>query len=74
MTVAETLTDDEYSFSQVPVLFGTPPQEVDLTINLSGDLLAAWSIDCVYCAGSQSFDEDLSSTFNVKIPSLVNWK
>lgn len=70
MTVAEVMNDLGYVFSQVPVLFGTPPQEMDLTIDLSGDLLAAWSIDCAYCPGTQYFQKILSSTFNVRISPI----
>ncbi|KAK0451786.1 aspartic peptidase domain-containing protein [Armillaria borealis] len=49
-------------YSQVPLLFGTPQQSMDVTINLSGDLLSAWSDDCIFCQGEESFDKTLSST------------
>ncbi|SJL10404.1 uncharacterized protein ARMOST_13790 [Armillaria ostoyae] len=62
VTVATTMTDLDYMYSQVPLLFGTPQQPMDVTINLSGDLLSAWSDDCIFCQGEESFDKTLSST------------
>lgn len=65
VTVAATMTDLDYMYSQVPLLFGTPQQSMDVTINLSGDLLSAWSEDCIFCQGEESFDKTLSSTIKV---------
>ncbi|KAK0469109.1 aspartic peptidase domain-containing protein [Desarmillaria tabescens] len=62
VTVATTMSDLDYMYSQVPLLFGTLQQSMDLTINLSGDLLSAWSDDCVFCQGEELFDKTLSST------------
>ncbi len=59
------MTDLDYMYSQVPLLFGTPQQSIDVTINLSGDLLSAWSDDCIFCQGEESFDKTLSSTIKV---------
>lgn len=59
------MTDLDYMYSQVPLLFGTPQQSMDVTINLSGDLLSAWSDDCIFCQGEESFDKTLSSTIKV---------
>ncbi|KAK0220960.1 aspartic peptidase domain-containing protein [Armillaria nabsnona] len=56
------MMDLDYMYSQVPLLFGTPQQPMDVTINLSGDLLSAWSDDCIFCQGEESFDKTLSST------------
>jgi len=58
------LTDEtEPYYSTVPVMVGTPPQEVDMTINTYSSLLAAFAYDCSLCAGSTFFDPSQSSTF-----------
>ena len=61
------LTDaTETYYSTVPVMLGTPPQEVDMTINTYSTLLAAFAEDCTFCAGSTFFDHSLSSSFAVR--------
>jgi hypothetical protein len=47
-------------------MVGTPPQEVDMTINTYSSLLAAFAYDCSLCAGSTFFDPSQSSTFGVR--------
>jgi hypothetical protein len=49
----------------VSTYFGTPPQEVDLTVDLATDWLAAYAYDCVLCSGGTSFNALLSSSFQV---------
>lgn len=66
MTAPSVMTDTtSYFFSNVPVMFGTPPQEVEMTVNLYSSLLAAFSYDCNLCAGGSPFDYSRSSTFGV---------
>lgn len=64
VTVPAAMADDNYFFGEVPVLFGTPPQSLNTSINVQGSLLAAWSKDCVFCPG-KTFDKSLSSTIKV---------
>jgi hypothetical protein len=47
-------------------MFGTPPQEVDMTVNTYSSLLAAFAYDCTLCAGSTFLDPTQSSTFGVR--------
>lgn len=47
----------------VSTYFGTPPQEVGLTVDLATDWLAAYAYDCVLCSGGTSFNALLSSSF-----------
>ncbi|KAG9309849.1 aspartic peptidase domain-containing protein [Chiua virens] len=63
MTVAPYLTENSYIPSTVPVLVGTPPQQVNLTVDVSSAILATFGSDCILCAGSTMFNPDLSSTF-----------
>ena len=66
MTVPKALTDlEQYFYAQVAVNFGTPPQTIPLTVDLSSDLLAVFSEDCDLCGGSTFFDQTESSTFQV---------
>ena len=65
MTVPKQMTDTDYVYTEVPVLVGSPPQTVSMTVNIAGDFLAAWSTDCVFCPGYTPFDPQLSSTFSV---------
>ncbi|KAF9055164.1 acid protease [Hymenopellis radicata] len=62
MNVIPNMTDIEPFYSHVDVLFGTPPQTVKPVINLSGSMLAAWSTDCVFCAGEDLFDSEDSTS------------
>jgi Eukaryotic aspartyl protease len=60
------LTDaTETYFNYAPIMIGTPPQVVDMTINTYSTLLAAFAEDCTLCAGSTFFDRSQSSTFEV---------
>ncbi|TFK61383.1 acid protease [Pluteus cervinus] len=70
ITVAQNMTDTDYLWSQVRVLIGTPPQPVDLTLNMGGYLFATWSSDCLYCPGSTPFDMSSSSTLE---PNNAAW-
>ncbi|TFK67418.1 acid protease [Pluteus cervinus] len=70
VTVAQNMTDADYLWSQVRVLIGTPPQPVDVTLNMGGALFAAWSSDCLYCPGSTPFDMSASSTLE---PNNAPW-
>jgi len=65
MTVPKQMTDTDYLNAEAPVLVGSPPQSISMTVDLAGDLLAAWSTDCAFCPGYTHFDPQLSSTFNV---------
>ena len=67
MNVASYLTDniDVYISSTVPALVGTPPQQMNLTVDVSSGLLATYASDCILCAGTTMFDPSLSSTFKV---------
>jgi hypothetical protein len=65
MTVPKQMTDMDYVNAEVPVSVGSPPQTVSMTVDLAGDLLAAWSTECAFCPGTTLFDPELSSTFNV---------
>jgi hypothetical protein len=61
------LTDEsEVYYSTAPVMIGTPPQQVDMTINTYSTLLAAFAYDCTFCAGSTFFDPSQSSSFGVR--------
>ncbi|TFK67964.1 acid protease [Pluteus cervinus] len=64
------MTDTDYLDSQVRVLIGTPPQPIDLTLNLGGALFAVWSSDCLYCPGTTPFDMSSSSTLD---PNNAPW-
>jgi len=67
MSGPQNLTDlTDLDFSTVPVMFGTPPQEVDMTVNTYSSLLAAFAYDCTLCAGSTFLDPTQSSTFGVR--------
>ncbi|KAF9236447.1 aspartic peptidase domain-containing protein [Melanogaster broomeanus] len=63
MNVSPFLTDIDFVSATVPTLMGTPPQQINLTVDISSGLLAAYAYDCVLCAGPASFDSSLSSTF-----------
>ncbi|KAF9233535.1 aspartic peptidase domain-containing protein [Melanogaster broomeanus] len=63
MNVPPFLTDVDFVSATVPTLIGTPPQQNNLTVDISSGLLAAYAYDCVLCAGPTSFDSSLSSTF-----------
>lgn len=65
MNVVPYLTEDNYIPVTVPTLVGTPPQQMNLTVDVAfGDLLTYGS-DCILCAGTTMFDPLLSSTFKV---------
>ena len=53
-------------YSTVPVMIGTPPQRVDMTINTYSSHVAAFAHDCLLCGGSTFFDQSLSSSFGVR--------
>ncbi|KAH7884960.1 aspartic peptidase domain-containing protein [Phlebopus sp. FC_14] len=63
MQVPPFLYDFGYNYATVPTLIGTPPQQVNITIDISADLLAAYALDCVLCSGTQFFNPAISSTF-----------
>ncbi|KAF8554665.1 acid protease [Imleria badia] len=63
LNVVPYLSENSYVPSTVPVLVGTPPQQMNLTVDLSSGTLATYSSDCILCAGSTMFDQSLSSTF-----------
>jgi hypothetical protein len=65
MTVPKEMTDMDYVNPEVPVAIGSPPQPVSITVDLAGDLLAAFSTDCAFCPGYTLFDADQSSTYHV---------
>lgn len=72
MTASPSMTDaDQYLYSQAPVMLGTPPQEVDMTVNLYSTLLASMAYDCNLCAGGTFFDGSLSSTLAVCIHNIL---
>jgi len=55
MTVLKNMTDMDYIYPHIPVLVGSPPQNVSMGVNLGGSLLAAWDVDtCPYCPGKLS--------------------
>lgn len=70
MTVLKKMTDTDYINAEVPILVGSPPQTVSMTVNLASDLLAAWSKECAFCPGYTLFNPELSSTFNVSFYAL----
>ena len=72
MTVPKQMTDMDYVNAEAPVLVGSPPQTISMTVNLAGDLLAAWSTYCPFCPGYTPFDPQLSSTFNVSSRNCKN--
>jgi hypothetical protein len=60
------LTDEsDVYYCTAPIMIGTPPQQVDMTINTYSTLLAAFAYDCALCAGSTFFDHSQSSSFGV---------
>ncbi|KAF9233537.1 aspartic peptidase domain-containing protein [Melanogaster broomeanus] len=63
INVPPFLTETEFISATVPTLIGTPPQQINLTVDISSGLLAAYAYDCVLCSGLTSFDSSLSSTF-----------
>lgn len=65
MNVMPYLTEAAYVPSTAPVLVGTPPQQINLTVDVSTDALAIYGTDCILCAGTTLFDPSLSSTFKV---------
>lgn len=62
VTVPVNLTDLDYIFTQARTMFGTPPQPINLTLNLAGDLLSPWGVDCNFCAGEALYDPTLTTT------------
>ena len=52
-----------FSGTTVPVYLGMPPQQLELTIDLSADWLAAYAYDCILCSGESSFNPLLSNSF-----------
>lgn len=66
MNVPPYLSEDAYIPSTVPVLVGTPPQQINLTVDMSSGFLATYGSDCILCAGTTMFDPSLSSTFRVR--------
>jgi hypothetical protein len=56
---------NEHFYSNVPVMIGSPPQEVDMTVNTYSILVAAFAYDCNLCAGNTFFDHSQSSSFRV---------
>ncbi|KAF9236443.1 acid protease [Melanogaster broomeanus] len=70
MNVPPFLTETEFISATVPTLIGTPPQQINLTVDISSGLLAAYAYDCVLCSGPTSFDSSLSSTFK---SSSIPW-
>ncbi|KAH7930355.1 acid protease [Leucogyrophana mollusca] len=65
MNVAPSLSDDfdAFNYVTVPMFFGTPPQEVNVTVDVAAGLLAAYALDCVLCSGNSFFDQTLSTTY-----------
>ncbi|KAG2125403.1 aspartic peptidase domain-containing protein [Suillus clintonianus] len=63
MNVPSQLTDSSFNYATVTTYFGTPPQQINLTIDVSTGVMAAYSVDCVFCSGETFFDTSLSSTF-----------
>lgn len=55
--------DVVFNGATVRTYFGTPPQEVELTVDLAADWLAAYAYDCILCSGGTSFNALLSSSF-----------
>lgn len=74
LTVPPKLEDAGYFYTSTPVLFGTPPQTVDIVLNLASTLLSAWSYECVFCPGSMFFDSSRSSTFEVSPTLVIGWR
>ncbi|KAF9224515.1 acid protease [Gyrodon lividus] len=63
MNVPPYLLDGDFTSATVQTLIGTPPQEINLTVDVGSGLLVAYGYDCVLCAGPTLFDSSLSSTF-----------
>ncbi|KAG2130898.1 aspartic peptidase domain-containing protein [Suillus clintonianus] len=63
MNVPSQLTNLNFNYATVTTYFGTPPQQMNLTIDVSTGEMAAYSVDCVFCSGETFFDASLSSTF-----------
>lgn len=65
MRVLRSLIEADAVFNgpTVSTYFGTPPQEVNLTVDLAADWLAAYAYDCILCSGGTSFNPLLSSSF-----------
>ncbi|KAJ3481628.1 hypothetical protein NLI96_g7531 [Meripilus lineatus] len=54
-----------YNYNYVDVLIGTPPQKISLSIDTQTEITAVYSQDrCLFCPGTRSFDEHVSSTYN----------
>ncbi|KAG1740332.1 aspartic peptidase domain-containing protein, partial [Suillus lakei] len=65
MRVLRSLVEADVVFNgpTVSTYFGTPPQVVNLTVDLAADWLAAYAYDCILCSGGTSFNSLLSSSF-----------
>ncbi|KAG0695811.1 acid protease [Suillus ampliporus] len=74
MRVLRSLVEADAVFNgaTVPTYFGTPPQEVNLTVDLAADWLAAYAYDCILCSGGTSFNVPLSSSFQSLNSTWVN--
>ncbi|KAH0825776.1 aspartic peptidase domain-containing protein [Lanmaoa asiatica] len=57
------MSDTVFNSPLVPILYGTPPQLIDTTLDLNTAKLAVYSSGCVLCGGNTSFDPTLSTTF-----------
>lgn len=62
VTAPASMTDRNYMGSHVQVLFGTPPQPINLAISLSEGDISVSSPGCAYCPGPDRFDQNLSAT------------
>ncbi|CAL1703986.1 unnamed protein product [Somion occarium] len=62
LSVPSTISDVEINANYVDVLVGTPPQVVQLPIDLQTDAIDVYSSDCAFCPGWDFFDPSLSTT------------
>ncbi|KAJ3481630.1 hypothetical protein NLI96_g7537 [Meripilus lineatus] len=64
VSVPPWLDETSRNYNYVDVLVGTPPQKIPLPIDTQTDITVMYSDRCLFCPGTRSFDESVSSTFN----------
>lgn len=71
MTAPVALSSDKDSCGKVPVMVGSPPQEVDMVVTTHSSvvLIAAFAYDCNLnlCPGDTLFDQTRSASFEFRI-------
>ena len=65
INVPMDMSDVVFNSPLVPTLYGTPPQLINATLDISTAKNTVYSSSCILCSGNTSFDPTLSTTFQV---------